>query len=377
MPIGEFHERLALAREPLAVSAPLAEECARQIGWSNYVFFAAPSGVRAHALADMRSQVRAPATDYTGTIVALDEQVGGIAAWFDLFRDRAVIDLEEFLPTRSLEGSELWERHWGPWECDKQICGLFRSGGELLGHVALVRTGKERPFDSVDLHSLDVLRAAAERATARLAVLGEGTLEETLLLLAASWPVPAFLFDRSGNLLWMSDEGGLRLAGLAAREGSATLVQRCEALDQMARAASAALADPSSEEPTQRLLHAGVIESGEQVVAREFVELTRRFLLLALASTSPQPTPTGGHEAKLPGLGAVESRVAWMAAEGFTVLNISLRLGISESTARTHLRRIYSKKGVHSRAQLAALVLHNRRAKSMSRQRSKGPTDGT
>ena len=56
-------------------------------------------------------------------------------------------------------------------------------------------------------------------------------------------------------------------------------------------------------------------------------------------------------------MGAVESRVARLASEGYTVLNIATQLGISESTVRTHLHRVYVKLGVHGRAELAFSLL--------------------
>jgi DNA-binding NarL/FixJ family response regulator len=53
----------------------------------------------------------------------------------------------------------------------------------------------------------------------------------------------------------------------------------------------------------------------------------------------------------------MESQVARLAAEGFTILNIASRLGIREATVRTHLRRVYVKLGVHGRAELACAFL--------------------
>ena len=90
----------------------------------------------------------------------------------------------------------------------------------------------------------------------------------------------------------------------------------------------------------------------------------------ALAQRSPQgptaPAPPEATSANLPaqapatipGLSRAEAAVARLAAEGFTVTNISARLGSAESTVRTHLRRVYKKLGVHGRAELAYVLLH-------------------
>ena len=51
--------------------------------------------------------------------------------------------------------------------------------------------------------------------------------------------------------------------------------------------------------------------------------------------------------------GAREADITRLAVEGFSVLSIAHRLNIAESTVCTHLKRIYRKLGVRSRAELA------------------------
>lgn len=55
-----------------------------------------------------------------------------------------------------------------------------------------------------------------------------------------------------------------------------------------------------------------------------------------------------------------EAEIARLACEGFSVLNVAARLGVAESTIRTHLKHIYRKFGVHSRAELAYRALGRR-----------------
>lgn len=52
-----------------------------------------------------------------------------------------------------------------------------------------------------------------------------------------------------------------------------------------------------------------------------------------------------------------ERQVSELVAEGYTNLNVAARLGIAEQTVHVHLRRIYGRLGIHSRTELARLVL--------------------
>jgi len=101
-----------------------------------------------------------------------------------------------------------------------------------------------------------------------------------------------------------------------------------------------------------------MVRRGERVALRRFGENGSCLVLLVI---TPAMAPLPGSRADLesatvPTLGPVESRVARLAAEGFTVLNIATRLGVSEATVRTHLHRVHVKLGVHGRAELATLL---------------------
>lgn len=57
------------------------------------------------------------------------------------------------------------------------------------------------------------------------------------------------------------------------------------------------------------------------------------------------------------GLSPAESRVAVAAALGQTVPGMAHALGCAESTARTHLKRVYRKQGIRNRAELVRRIL--------------------
>ncbi len=56
-----------------------------------------------------------------------------------------------------------------------------------------------------------------------------------------------------------------------------------------------------------------------------------------------------------------EAEVAALVAEGYSDLNVAATLGIEESTVGTHLRSVYRKLQLHSRAALAGHLLRRRR----------------
>ncbi len=63
-----------------------------------------------------------------------------------------------------------------------------------------------------------------------------------------------------------------------------------------------------------------------------------------------------GDPAALGELTLRERQIATLAAQGYSNVNVSARLGISEQTVAVHLRSIYRKLAVHSRVELASLV---------------------
>jgi DNA-binding CsgD family transcriptional regulator len=88
-------------------------------------------------------------------------------------------------------------------------------------------------------------------------------------------------------------------------------------------------------------------------IAREASRTLQATLDLAAGCGARVPRVAGATAARLT---PREAEIARMVATGCSDLNIARSLEISENTVGSHLRRVYAKLGVHSRAEIAALV---------------------
>jgi DNA-binding NarL/FixJ family response regulator len=270
--------------------------------------------------------------------------------------------MKDYFPIASLRGTELLDRYWRPLKVTQQLGAPLRFRGVPFGFCAVIRGDDDPSFTDADLRVVEEVRVEAERAIAATLVLGDETADGTLAILTAAYPLPAYLFDAKGSLQWASEEGTLRLGLEALRIGSGCLVRENRALAQLSAAARSAM-DDASADPDAQLRKAGLLGPGERAVSRRFQEHGHTTVLIALAppAVAALPALNDASPGRVPGLGASESAVARLAAEGFSVLNISARLGIAETTVKTHLRRLYVKLGVHSRAELASVLFRGRK----------------
>jgi DNA-binding CsgD family transcriptional regulator len=84
-----------------------------------------------------------------------------------------------------------------------------------------------------------------------------------------------------------------------------------------------------------------------------FVE-TRALVLIVDPAGGEPPDPALVRD--LLGLTLGEARVAALVGSGVTTRDAAARLGISEETVRTVLKRVFSKSGVSRQSELAALL---------------------
>lgn len=148
--------------------------------------------------------------------------------------------------------------------------------------------------------------------------------------LASGLPLPAMLLDAAGRPLWMNAEAEERLRPDGGRVE----------LDWVGEEPVVTGGRPRWLLPDERLV---VTSVGTPASPRA---------LVCWSSALRDDVPVPPCPSSL-GLSRREVEVATYAARGFTVLNIAARLGVAESTVKTHLKRIYKKLDVCSRVELA------------------------
>ena len=117
------------------------------------------------------------------------------------------------------------------------------------------------------------------------------------------------------------------------------------------RAALAALA-ASEEGSGPRSVYAG--PQPATVRCLELPTADRLALVIDDETAQGRWSPERATELRQHGLTSREADVAELAARGYSVLNLSSRLSVAECTIRSHLKQVYRKLGVSSRAELAA-----------------------
>ena len=354
-------ERLATATDTTVVAEAIADHAARTIGYGSFSFVPFLPGLVDPAASFVRSSEFPPTLvrrSISDMLVTAERELGGLAALAS--SGPGSFDLADRFPPSRVETTSVFQDYWRPLKLERQLVTLMGPGAEPLGYFCIARSARERAFKRSHLRVAEDLRAAAERSLAAIRCVGSADLAWTLDALARAFPSPAFLFDVNGRLRWLSDDGALRLSIESARVGSSRLMRGNALLVKLAGLVTGLVR--SGTPPEERLLHAdGVLRQGERITISRFERSEGPLLLVAFESPaaaliSHRAAPA---QARIPKLGVVESQVARLAAEGYAVLNIASRLTISESTVRTHLRRVYIKCGVHNRAELACALMQS------------------
>lgn len=352
--LREIAERLAVAGDVTAVGNVLADACEQALPHGSFGYAVFEPTVCEHPCMVVRSGEFAPEwllKRFPEILQAMERDLGGVAA---AISERKAYDGFQKFPLETLRNTELLNDHWRPIRCDQQLVAPVWHGGAPVGYFTVLRSSDEASFTSSDLRFMEELRLLAEKAIEGIATLGAEGLTLTLDALAQVFPYPAFLFGAGGQLRWMSDDGAVRLGVAGFKVGASRVIRSCSALAGLSRIARTIENDPGAVAAIP-LRSEGILRANERLVVRRFGQNGKSLFLLALTpGMANLPGEAGGTpDAALPRLGAVESKVARLAAEGYTVTNMAARLGVTEATVRTHLHRIYVKLGVHGRAELS------------------------
>jgi len=263
-------------------------------------------------------------------------------------------DLARLSPPEALQRTRFYTEFARPCRIGRQVLGFCLHQGRIRGFLCVARSTRAPPFTDREVARVETVRVEVERALARLQPAAEPLDGPTGLLAALEQglPLPCALFDDRGSLRWASRAAAACLEGEAVRLGAARIVwDGTPRFSAWRRAALAALA-PAAAAPT---LHA--VRAGPQPAAVRCLELEtgdRLALVIEEHAEDARRSDQRAAELRRRGLTAREADVAELAAHGYSVLNLSLRLGVAESTIRSHLKQVYRKLRVSSRAELAA-----------------------
>jgi DNA-binding CsgD family transcriptional regulator len=278
-----------------------------------------------------------------------------------LARPDKTVDFNRLLGSERLERLETYNELWRPCRIERQVVGFMGTPAEPLGLVCMTRRARDRPFTVADARVLERLRRAAERALTRLRreALATGGLGVLLGALETGLPLACALFDPDGRLLWISRQALARFEADTPRFGrSRVLFDGCVEYASWRRAAleSARNRSDAADQPHLRVEAPGGLRP--VMVSRlgrpEFGPVV---LVSALSPSHAFPPPAGHGDLRSYRLTEREAQVVMLAARGLSVLNVSARLSIAESTVRTHVKNAYRKMGVSNRAELTSRVL--------------------
>jgi DNA-binding CsgD family transcriptional regulator len=270
-----------------------------------------------------------------------------------------VFDIAKLYGRVALDRTETFNDFWKPCRVERQLVGIFGTAESMGGWVTLARTARERPFTDRDLDHACRLHGLAGRALATLArTFPEAPSDETLLAaLSCGLPLSCAMFDTDGRLLWVSQEALLNLELDVADVGSTVIIRHEN--DRLARMRQAALA--AMRRPEDAFSRVTVIPGNVQFSIRR-IDASGRAPCILVVSEEPAVGPRRPPSEAITGpvhprLTARESEVASLAALGYAVTNVAATLNITEWTVRTHLKQIYRKLGVRSRAELTFKLL--------------------
>lgn len=97
-----------------------------------------------------------------------------------------------------------------------------------------------------------------------------------------------------------------------------------------------------------------MLEEAQAIFAELGAEPWRARAAMLLGAASPARRPSGTTDDTLT---AQERRVAALVATGRTVREAGLELRVSPKTVDSHLRQVYAKLGIRSRAELALIAV--------------------
>lgn len=278
--------------------------------------------------------------------------------------------LDEVISPEALHGSEFYRRIFEPYGIEHALGMYISEPGGWEGNVGLIN-GRDAPnFTADDREMLGRLRPHLERSLAIFANLQRhqselNVLTETLDRLTIS----TFILDHRGRVLLSNGAGealGQRGSIIRIAEGRLRFVNRADdaRFQAIIERATASQDRASAETFLDALRIDGADDHNLGVLVRS-VGRSVPFLsdpapaLIVYISGSTDARPIERLVMQLFDLTPSEAQLATLLASGLTIAEAAERLRLTENTARTYSKIIFSKTGVGRQAELIRLILRS------------------
>ncbi len=303
---------------------------------------------------------------------AYDDKLCGRNPWLhsDLpYRPESVLLGTEILPNSDLMKTEFYEDFLRPLGFLHRLCGVVARDGLDVELVAVLRAKEMRPFTEQDKKTLERLLPHLRQAwDLRKALNADRSEREALLAILDRIPTACILVDSGARIRFVNQPAERLLArrdGLMAGANCVTAATSHESVRlrrMIARLAVGAGAAPPDlgeivivSRPSER---PPILLTGLCIRPREAGRPGRAGGLVALLAKDPE----GENLASLDSFSAAyhltqaESRLIGLLAHGRGLFEAASELGVTKNTARTHMRHIYSKIGIHRQTDIIRLL---------------------
>lgn len=306
-------------------------------------------------------------------LCAPEYQQSYLAYWRDRLPQRRATD--SFGVGQVLRSADLWDREsvvtsafFNEWLRPQGMGGDGRYANVALNGRATAVLGAFKPFSAPDFHSNEhkLFAMAAHHFVRALAMHRRLRIAEASQSAAMAGAAPAgfLVVDEEGWILAAHEPTHRRLctAGLVSPSGDRGRVESTDAAAERLFARTGRGSGPSAGRvehrgPDGALLRIMVIPLAEDAAPYDpWLALDRPAALVCVTAPEEAAQERAARLAADYGLTLAETAVAIEAARGDGRAAVATRLGIKESTVRSHLSAIFDKLGIHRQAELTRLV---------------------
>ena len=289
----------------------------------------------------------------------------------EIFQPGRVHTDREIVADRSPAGTNFYSDYLDPRKCAHRLCRVVGRHGHKVSYLTMHRGHRARAFDDADRAFLQRLAPHVERALTLQRRVVHGYAEHDALAgVLDILPFAALLVDCEARPITLNGPAERLLArndGLALTNGrvaAAARLQHDRLIRLIANAAntsgrereasgSTAIARPSGRLPLVLMvspLHRSVLPNADPGCG-----------IAAILVKDPEANSkvSADELSAVYGLTPAEARVAALIVNGFCLIDVTHKLGISKNTARSHMKRIYAKTGVQRAAELVRLVANS------------------